>query len=247
MRRRFLPGSGLVIVLGVLTAAPGRAERTTAPVSAPLGKVRYEVTFDSTTALTRTIKVAMTFDVAGPGPGAALASRLDARRLRDELLRALGLELHRDGGGQALAWDKLDYDTWRRAAGGAPGRLRCGSTTSPTRSTTRWRGPGPTSPCSTAPTSCSTPRGAARFPRHGHGQDRAGLARGHGHAGRPQRPRTLPARRTTTISWTCRSSSAGSITTARRSRDAGPAWPPIRRAALSGRRASADSGTRSAR
>ena len=65
----------------------------TPPRSAPLTNLRYEITFDSTTAASRTIKVGMTFDVAGPGPGAALVPGLDARRVRAELVRALGLEL----------------------------------------------------------------------------------------------------------------------------------------------------------
>src|SRR5829696_8386943 len=48
---------------------PGASSAAAAPVrSAPIANVRYEITFDSTTAESRTLKMAMTFDVAGPGP-----------------------------------------------------------------------------------------------------------------------------------------------------------------------------------
>ena len=55
-------------VAGTSTSA-AVAQKAPAPArSAPLTNLRYEITFDSTTAATRTIKVAMSFDVAGPGP-----------------------------------------------------------------------------------------------------------------------------------------------------------------------------------
>ena len=50
-----------------------------APRSAPLTNLRYAITFDSATAQTRTIKVAMSFDVRGPGPVLLSFPRLDAR------------------------------------------------------------------------------------------------------------------------------------------------------------------------
>ena len=55
-------------VAGTSTSA-AVAQKAPAPAqSAPLANLRYEITFDSTTAETRTLKVAMSFDVAGPGP-----------------------------------------------------------------------------------------------------------------------------------------------------------------------------------
>ncbi|MEP6687850.1 MAG: hypothetical protein ABJC36_05830, partial [Gemmatimonadales bacterium] len=55
----------------VLMGPPAPVSAQKAPPaaqSAPLRNLRYEITFDSTTAATRTLKVAMSFDVAGPGP-----------------------------------------------------------------------------------------------------------------------------------------------------------------------------------
>src|SRR5690349_8046093 len=42
--------------------------QTAAVQSAPISDIRYEVTFDPSTAPTRTLRVGMTFDVAGQGP-----------------------------------------------------------------------------------------------------------------------------------------------------------------------------------
>ena len=46
--------------------------------------------------------------------GPPLAAGMDARRVRDQQLRALGIRVRGDGRtASALRWDKLDYDTWR--------------------------------------------------------------------------------------------------------------------------------------
>ena len=82
-------------------------------VSIPISAIRYDVTFDSTTAQTRTIIVSMSFTVASPGdvllslpawtPGsysignfARFVTRFGAR-----------------SGSDSLDWDKTDHDTWR--------------------------------------------------------------------------------------------------------------------------------------
>ena len=98
---------------------PLAAAAQTAVQSAPISGVRYEVTFDPTTAATRTLRVGMTFDVAGPGavllslpawtPGAYEISNF-ARWVSNFAATS---------GGRALSWDKYDYDTWRVRADGA--------------------------------------------------------------------------------------------------------------------------------
>ena len=64
-----------LLVAGALAFQGHRTHTASQPVptpppgiSAPVTNVRYELTFDSSTAATRTVKVAMTFDVAGPQP-----------------------------------------------------------------------------------------------------------------------------------------------------------------------------------
>jgi predicted metalloprotease with PDZ domain len=93
------------------TPAPAR--------SAPLSNLRYEVTFDSTTAQRNTIGVQVSFDVGAKGPvllsfptwtpGSYEVSNF-ARFLTDFSATAAG---------KPLDWDKLDYDTWRIDPAGA--------------------------------------------------------------------------------------------------------------------------------
>jgi predicted metalloprotease with PDZ domain len=112
----------------VCVAAPRPAHSQAAPAaprSAPLTNVRYEITFDSATARDRTIKVAMSFDVGGPGPvllslpawtPGAYELSFFARWVSNFNPRA---GTPTQAGSRALAWDKLDYDTWRLLPAGA--------------------------------------------------------------------------------------------------------------------------------
>ena len=110
------------ITLAVVIAGRGHAQQAAAPRSAPLTNLRYEITFDSSTARTRTIKVAMSFDVAGPGPvllsfpawtpGAYELSWF--ARWVSNFTPWAGADSTRQ-----LDWDKLDYDTYRVNPAGA--------------------------------------------------------------------------------------------------------------------------------
>src|SRR5688500_18002998 len=71
--RPFTRGAWICARLGALPAAarPQQQRAPAAPAaaqSAPITNARYDLTFDSTTASRRAINVAMSFDVAGPGP-----------------------------------------------------------------------------------------------------------------------------------------------------------------------------------
>lgn len=89
------------------------------PVSASVTNIRYDVTFTRETAARRSLAVAMTMDVTGPGdvilslpswtPGAYEVTNF-ARWVSGFSPTAAGQPLH---------WDKLDYDTWRIRPGGA--------------------------------------------------------------------------------------------------------------------------------
>ena len=105
---------------GLLLAAP-RAAQGPLPnptQSAPIGNVAYEVSFDSASASQHTIKVRMTFDVKGPGDVVlSLPSWTPGAYEISNYARYVSL-FTPTGASGALAWDKLDYDTWRiRAAG----------------------------------------------------------------------------------------------------------------------------------
>jgi predicted metalloprotease with PDZ domain len=110
--------SSLVTVLFGWTAAWAQ----TAPVparSAPITNLRYEVTFDSTTAQTRTIKVGVDFDVAGPGPVLLSFPAWTPGAYELTFFARWVSNFDPQGGGKSLEWDKLDYDTWRIQPKGA--------------------------------------------------------------------------------------------------------------------------------
>jgi predicted metalloprotease with PDZ domain len=109
-----------LILTGESAEAQQKAGAPTAPAqSAPITNLRYELTFDSTTARQRTIKVQMSFDVGGQGavllslpawtPGAYEISNF-SRWVSNFSAAAAG---------KGVRWDKLDYDTWRIQPAGA--------------------------------------------------------------------------------------------------------------------------------
>jgi predicted metalloprotease with PDZ domain len=87
--------------------------------SAPISNLRYEITFDSTTAATRTLKVAMSFDVAGPGPVLLSLPAWTPGAYEMTWFARWVSNFTPTAGTQSLAWDKLDYDTWRIQPAGA--------------------------------------------------------------------------------------------------------------------------------
>lgn len=102
--------------------APLAAQRATAPapaVSAPITNVRYAVTFNRTTAASRSLRVSMTFNVTGNAP--VLLSwptwTPGAYEVSDFIRYATNFTVGGEGG--TPRWDKLDPDTWRIVPNGA--------------------------------------------------------------------------------------------------------------------------------
>jgi predicted metalloprotease with PDZ domain len=112
----------MVGALATMAFASSQAAAQRAPAaaqSAPLSNLRYEITFDSATAEKRTLKVAMSFDVAGPGPVLlSLPAWTPGAYEMTWFARWVG-SFTPTAGDRALAWDKLDYDTWRIQPAGA--------------------------------------------------------------------------------------------------------------------------------
>lgn len=115
-----------VVTCALLTVLPPRmqAQQRTAAVpavarSAPITNLRYDLTFDSTTASRRTIEVVMSFDVTGPGPVllSLPAWTPGAYEITNFARWVSGFTA--TGRNRRLVWDKLDYDTWRVHPGGA--------------------------------------------------------------------------------------------------------------------------------
>ena len=119
MRRRILAGSSLALAIGALPPVSASAQRAAAPTSAPIRNVRYEITFDSTTAQSRTIQVAMSFDMAGPGPVLLSLPAWTPGAYELSFFARWVSNFNPRSGDTALAWDKLDYDTWRVQPAGA--------------------------------------------------------------------------------------------------------------------------------
>jgi predicted metalloprotease with PDZ domain len=90
-----------------------------AAVSAPISNVRYAVTFNRTTAATRSLRVNMTFGVSGND--AVLLSlptwTPGAYEISDYIRKVTELTVTGEGG--TPRWDKSDPDTWRIMPNGA--------------------------------------------------------------------------------------------------------------------------------
>jgi predicted metalloprotease with PDZ domain len=117
----------VVATLSLLCAAgasAGRAQQGGAAVPAPsqsaaLANLRYEITFDSTTAAQRTIRVAVTFDVAGPGPVLLSFPAWTPGAYEITNFARWVNDFEPTSAGARLTWDKLDFDTWRVQPQGA--------------------------------------------------------------------------------------------------------------------------------
>ena len=119
--RSFAAAASVALVLpSTIVGAQAAASGTATPVqSAPISGVRYEVTFDATTARARTLRIGMTFDVGGPGPVLlSLPAWTPGAYEISNFARWIS-NFGATSGGKALAWDKLDFDTWRIRADGA--------------------------------------------------------------------------------------------------------------------------------
>ncbi len=115
--------SGLLTSLSVAAMASAiHAQQKAAPQplrSAPISNIRYDLTFDSTTASRRTIAVAMSFDVAGTGPVllSLPAWTPGAYEISNFARWVVGFSAA--AGTAPVTWDKLDFDTWRVQPGRA--------------------------------------------------------------------------------------------------------------------------------
>ena len=97
-----------------LDAAPAQ-ER-----SAPVSDVRYDVTFDATTAQSHTIHVDMTFTTRGRDPVIlSLPAWSPGSYELDNFARYV-MQFSARSGATELQWDKVDYDTWRTKAVAVP-------------------------------------------------------------------------------------------------------------------------------
>ena len=104
----------LFLAFPVVALAQGPGSRpSTDTLSAPISNVAYEVTFDKNSAASGTYGVRMTFSSDGSGPVilSLPAWTPGAYEISNFAQKVIGFDAA--GGGKALAWDKVDFDTWR--------------------------------------------------------------------------------------------------------------------------------------
>ncbi|MBI2615821.1 MAG: M61 family metallopeptidase [Gemmatimonadetes bacterium] len=114
MRSRSLVGAVLTLSVGPLPAHPQSLMS-----SAAISDVRYEVTFDTTTAETRQIRVRMTFRTGGAEPVVLSLPAWTPGAYELSYFARNVLSFTATAGDRPLRWDKLDYDTWRIQPDGA--------------------------------------------------------------------------------------------------------------------------------
>jgi predicted metalloprotease with PDZ domain len=109
-----------LILIGSSTDAQQKTAPSPPPVqSAPITNLRYELTFDSTTARQRTIKVAMSFDVGGQAPVLLSLPAWTPGAYEISNFSRWVLNFSAGTADKSVRWDKLDYDTWRVQPGGS--------------------------------------------------------------------------------------------------------------------------------
>ena len=109
-----------LVTLGLIVAlSPRPVLAQGAPISAPLADIRYEVTFTRANAARRLVTSAMTFTVGGNAPVTlSLPAWTPGAYEIDNFARNVA-NFAAEEGGNSLAWDKLDPDTWRVRPRGA--------------------------------------------------------------------------------------------------------------------------------
>jgi len=108
--------------LGLALLAPAAMPLGAQLTSAPISHIHYDVTCDTGNAAARTLSVALTFAVDGPGPVVlALPGWMPgAYQMEWFARRVSNFAVTAEGGGAPVPWDKVDYQTWRIR----PGRPR---------------------------------------------------------------------------------------------------------------------------
>ncbi|HEY8164573.1 MAG TPA: PDZ domain-containing protein [Gemmatimonadaceae bacterium] len=99
------------LLLAAFTIAPG-LPATRTPYLVPISNVRYDVTFDSATARTRTIEVSMSFNASSGDVLLSLPAWTPGSYEIDNFARYV-FSFRAASGSDSLDWDKADQDTWR--------------------------------------------------------------------------------------------------------------------------------------
>jgi predicted metalloprotease with PDZ domain len=108
-----------IVLAGSLCAAGTLADAQAPPRSAEIRDIRYDVTFDAAAAARRSVKIAMTFNVAGTGPVLLSLPEWTPGAYEISNFARWVDDFGAKGDGRDLTWSKQDYDTWRIEPAGA--------------------------------------------------------------------------------------------------------------------------------
>ncbi len=107
------------MLLGFSTGPVLLQAQDAATRSAPIGDVRYDVTFDSATAREHQLKITMTFRTGGAEPVVLSLPAWTPGAYELSYFARNVEHFTATAGDRGLRWDKLDYDTWRIQPEGA--------------------------------------------------------------------------------------------------------------------------------
>ena len=105
--------------VGRLAGAQTPLQESARVMSAELRDIRYDVTYDHTTAPQRVMKVATTFTVAGSGPVVLSLPEWTPGAYEISNFARWVMDFGATGDGKSLAWSKQDFDSWRIEPAGA--------------------------------------------------------------------------------------------------------------------------------
>lgn len=108
-----MPVQIITLILAAVMLALPRAAASQSLRSIPVSQVRYDVTFDSASADSRTIRVAMSFAASQAGDVLLSLPKWTPGAYELGNYARFVSEFRATSGADTLDWDKLDGDTWR--------------------------------------------------------------------------------------------------------------------------------------
>jgi len=118
-RHRMVSALLAAAAFGRLSGAQTPLQESARATSAELRDIRYDVTYDRTTAPQRIMKVATTFTVAGTGPVVLSLPQWTPGAYEISNFARWVIDFSATGDGKSLSWSKQDFDSWRVEPAGA--------------------------------------------------------------------------------------------------------------------------------
>lgn len=114
-----LATAAALAMCGAVTSGAQTSPRRPLPASAPISDIRYDVTIDSTTAVTRNLLVTMRFRASGTKPVVLALPAWSPGHYTLLWFASRVLGFTPTASGTPLPWRKLDFQTWEITPNGA--------------------------------------------------------------------------------------------------------------------------------